>query len=1383
MSAPVPHSAFNLPPSIFPPPTLIKGACIAVSGVLFSSLGVHTKALCTAHTTIQITTHYVVASDSEYEKYEHYCLALRGNGDAGNVLQGQMSKKLRAAIALRIPIFSVTQWSNHVDQFMNNKKTKVSTVPIPTVPIPPSSISPSSSVSFSIVTQFINLTNNGISVGQFTPISIITKPITSAANATSSSAQMSVGLKQVACQPVKQNKNLAKGCACGSCYEDALSTEEAERRNTNLSSSISNPIPNLIGSNSMILVSAQNFEGLNMFTIPAVFRTPPMALLMPPDIATVNIVPIPDHYCIEGISVEVHILIGSDLVVDDLFPSRWCLSDEWFLSQVLEELESNPTSSVSTCSSSSACVNDDEDVGVVLRLGTALRTANVSEDGILNEIELQQLCNLFDDANVRELRPCSATIMYQLADLDSGGRAWSALCSGLVRENRVVELIRIARYLTSSQRFLTLGAHEKSTLYLSFPTVSCHRVLHQMWQCSGLLPQLTAFVLSKREAPHASERHRDLHWIAFFLMHAPFDREGSLQLGTTRWEDLIPLMDAMHSTGMHRRAWERLENHLFVYWLQRMDIEALLSPALHTRRLRWFGEQASSTLMQAVQLPASFSQKTPIVPTDHSDVFASSSPPPSLASPRSSSSVSSVGIFARAPNSCLQAFFRESNYGALRCLQSAVSATPKDHISHSDVHYLMFLCKRNMNLFVNTQDMLQEFHALPPPTSAFSFYVHTICTHVTPVVTNSSVGSSSLVSPTIAYILAFAAQTAQVVVQLGKLTEHPFGDNWVRFQGEMTAILQEHVDTFAASLVLGTPIKDDTPLPPPPTIEQEWAVRKNEFGALGYAYPSMDTLLSMIGLHNIKREFLRIYDFVQMQKKRGISLLRDDFHVRMVGNSGVGKSAVAKLYATFLGHLGVRTGIHTHEIDGQRMVDDGVQDGYIDPLKAFLQSCRGGTVILDHAGSLDPVGQPAGRSIMHAINVDMEKKANELTFVFLGSGKELDGLFGYSSSLNNRVQTHWVLDDYTEPELRLLFIHLLKNRDARFEVEGGATGLALQIVCRRLAAQRGPDFGNAHSVVHQINLILRRQAERLHNVQQHLKKKPASASVRPAARPVSKSKSSASTASAASAPPSAAIAPNMFLLSFDDMVGPNPFTALETSASYKQLMGMVGLRQVKKEIQQIIQAVRENYQRELRMEEKTDLALNRVFLGNPGTGTCLFNKTVWVLLVLLFASVNIHSFHNSHCCCCLCVICCSSVSFHNQAKRQWPSCMARSFATWVYCREASTSFVVRPTLSVQLLAKARRRPMPCSWVPRVVFWLLMRHIVSIPVETAIHSARRPSMPSSRRCNRQAMQIAWFSCLDTRNLWQQCSGMQILDWHVVSIGRTPWCLRTSRMMNF
>ena len=47
---------------------------------------------------------------------------------------------------------------------------------------------------------------------------------------------------------------------------------------------------------------------------------------------------------------------------------------------------------------------------------------------------------------------------------------------------------------------------------------------------------------------------------------------------------------------------------------------------------------------------------------------------------------------------------------------------------------------------------------------------------------------------------------------------------------------------------------------------------------------------------------------------------------------------------------------------------------------------------------------------------------------------------------------------------------------------------------------------------------------------------------------------------------------------------------------------MIGLSSVKKQIQKMAQLALTNYERELRGEAPCPVSLNRVFLGNPGTG-------------------------------------------------------------------------------------------------------------------------------------------------------------------------------------
>ncbi len=71
----------------------------------------------------------------------------------------------------------------------------------------------------------------------------------------------------------------------------------------------------------------------------------------------------------------------------------------------------------------------------------------------------------------------------------------------------------------------------------------------------------------------------------------------------------------------------------------------------------------------------------------------------------------------------------------------------------------------------------------------------------------------------------------------------------------------------------------------------------------------------------------------------------------------------------------------------------------------------------------------------------------------------------------------------------------------------------------------------------------------------------------------------------------------------DDILGPKPSVDFEqTCAAFKELNSMIGLRAVKDSISSMVELVRKNMQLEEEEQEPRRVALNRLFLGNPGTG-------------------------------------------------------------------------------------------------------------------------------------------------------------------------------------
>jgi SpoVK/Ycf46/Vps4 family AAA+-type ATPase len=127
----------------------------------------------------------------------------------------------------------------------------------------------------------------------------------------------------------------------------------------------------------------------------------------------------------------------------------------------------------------------------------------------------------------------------------------------------------------------------------------------------------------------------------------------------------------------------------------------------------------------------------------------------------------------------------------------------------------------------------------------------------------------------------------------------------------------------------------------------------------------------------------------------------------------------------------------------------------------------------------------------------------------------------------------------------------------------------LRVAIRRLTRIRGtPAFGNARTVNNFFHLCCERQSQRLTQAAMRGNK-----------------------------------AVNIFEFVQEDVLGPAPVAnTFKTCKAYQKLQAMEGLREVKQQVEALLRLVLENFKREMNEEPVVDVMLNRVFLGNPGTG-------------------------------------------------------------------------------------------------------------------------------------------------------------------------------------
>lgn len=195
----------------------------------------------------------------------------------------------------------------------------------------------------------------------------------------------------------------------------------------------------------------------------------------------------------------------------------------------------------------------------------------------------------------------------------------------------------------------------------------------------------------------------------------------------------------------------------------------------------------------------------------------------------------------------------------------------------------------------------------------------------------------------------------------------------------------------------------------------------------------------------------------------------------------------------------------------------------------------------------------------------LENDVGELVVAMAGYSKEMDALFALNAGLPSRVDKTILFSDYNEAELLHLLGSSMKKKG--HHAIGGPEGLVCKMVSKRLARLAGRvGFGNARQVNSWVDKMIDRQSSRLTR-----------------------------EGSVVSAPS------DRFLLTEADVLGPDPCNvSVETCPALRKLHGMIGLTSIKAQVDALVQMVKDNFQLEKRLKPLQEVALNRLFLGNPG---------------------------------------------------------------------------------------------------------------------------------------------------------------------------------------
>ena len=280
-----------------------------------------------------------------------------------------------------------------------------------------------------------------------------------------------------------------------------------------------------------------------------------------------------------------------------------------------------------------------------------------------------------------------------------------------------------------------------------------------------------------------------------------------------------------------------------------------------------------------------------------------------------------------------------------------------------------------------------------------------------------------------------------------------------------------------------------------------------------------------------------------------------------------GKTTVARLYASLLEECGVLPSNTVIETSGAKLAQGGVAE-----LKKQLTKLeKGGLLFIDEAYQLYPTKSRPGAEVLDFLLPEIENQRGKLVVVLAGYQKQMEELIAYNEGLPSRFPRVFNFTDYTDRELHVMLKDLLGRLQPRFTV---VDDKILRIAARRLGAGRGmPGFGNARAVRNLLEQSLGRQAARLRLMQEQNRLPVEEGSKKKV----------------------------MLTMEREDFLGPRELD-VSTSEPLRELDMMVGLDNIKNEVRNLLELVKTNAELEEREEKIRQVNLNRLFLGNPGTG-------------------------------------------------------------------------------------------------------------------------------------------------------------------------------------
>jgi len=242
---------------------------------------------------------------------------------------------------------------------------------------------------------------------------------------------------------------------------------------------------------------------------------------------------------------------------------------------------------------------------------------------------------------------------------------------------------------------------------------------------------------------------------------------------------------------------------------------------------------------------------------------------------------------------------------------------------------------------------------------------------------------------------------------------------------------------------------------------------------------SLSELQSLIGLLSVKKEIETLANFIKIQqerRKKGLKSSQPSYHCVFTGNSGTGKTTVARIIAKIYKELGILKEGNLVETDRSGLVAEYVGQTAVKTNK-IIDTALDGVLFIDEAYSLVSKSEnDYGKEAIATLLKRMEDDRDRLVVILAGYSLEMQQFIDSNPGLQSRFNRYIEFPDYSDEELYQIFELNLKQFD--YTIAKDAI-VPLQEYLAKTVAHKDKNFGNARFVRNLFEKTIERQANRL----------------------------------------------------------------------------------------------------------------------------------------------------------------------------------------------------------------------------------------------------------------------------------------------------------------